>query len=359
MNISFKNTFIILLSMAMALTSCRKEETELIETPPEDTLSANSTIANLMQRVATNDGSNDNILDFANCFNIQLPVTVTANSIEVTINTASDYDLVESIFDEEYDDINVLDITFPISIAQSDHSVISVNNIAELNNLAALCSGENIADNDIECIDFVYPIGSSIFNTANELISTEIFTEDSELYGFIDNITEDDIISMNFPISLLLSNGSQLEVNSIAELQITIENEQNTCDEDDDFDYDDDDCDHCTQELLADFLVNCNDWNVDKLKKDSTNYDSAYEGYNFNFFADGTVSVFWNTTTVFGTWSTIGAGNNISVLIDIPALPLCNNNWNLQEISTNTDDLAKVDLRIGIVDRLRYRNTCN
>ncbi len=50
------------------------------------------------------------------------------------------------------------------------------------------------------------------------------------------------------------------------------------------------------------------------------------------------MSVFWNTTTVFGTWTTSGSGNNIEVIIDIPALPLCNNNWVLREVKNCTNE---------------------
>ncbi len=37
-----------------------------------------------------------------------------------------------------------------------------------------------------------------------------------------------------------------MTINNIAELQLAIENAEDTCDEDDDNDYNDDDCDNCT-----------------------------------------------------------------------------------------------------------------
>ena len=53
-----------------------------------------------------------------------------------------------------------------------------------------------------------------------------------------------------------------------------------------------------------------------------------------------------------------GTANDIVVTIDIPSLPLCNNNWHLQEIDENDDD-TKIDLRLSDANRLRYENTCN
>nr|WP_321233117.1 hypothetical protein [uncultured Psychroserpens sp.] len=357
MKVRIKTIVILFFSSLVMLTSCRKEETEFIETPPEDNLEANSLVADLMLRTVTNDGSNDNILDLANCFNIKFPVTVTANSINVAINNEEDYYMVESIFDEDYTDINNLDISFPITIVNSDFSEDTINSMSELIANANNCNGENVADNDIECIDFMYPFSASKFNTNNELIVTETFTNDKELYSFIEAIDTNDITSINFPISVQLSDGTVSEINSLSELESTIANEQNTCDEDDDYDYDDDDCNDCTPELLEDFLTGCQDWYTDKVRQDDINYNDVYDGYDFNFFTDGTVTAFWNSTSASGTWSTIGTGNNMSVLIDIPALTFCNNNWELQEITTN--GVTKIDLRINNEDRLRYRNTCN
>ncbi|WP_298898793.1 hypothetical protein [uncultured Psychroserpens sp.] len=358
MKATIRFILVFIFSSVMILTSCRKEETEFIETPPEDVLQPNSLVANLLQRTASNDGSNDNILDLANCFNIKLPVNVTANSIHVEITNENDYYLVETIFDEDYDDIDALEINFPITIVNSDYTEVSINSMSELNANASNCNGENISDNDIECIDFVYPFTASKFNPLNELISTETFTNDNELYDYIEAITPDDITSIDFPISVVLSDDSQMTINSLTELENIITNEQNSCDEDDDYDYNDDDCNHCTQELLEDFLTGCQNWFTDKVRQDNTDYNDVYDGYDFNFFEDGTITVFWNMTSANGTWSTEGTGNNMSVLINIPALTFCNNNWSLQEI-INDNGLNKIDLRLNEEDRLRYRNTCN
>lgn len=341
----------------MMLTSCRKEETEFIETPPEDVLTPNALVTEFMLRTAENDGSNDNILDLANCFNIKFPVTVTANSISVQLNNEDDYERVESIFDEDYTDTNTLDISFPITIVKSDFSEATINNMNELIANASICNGENISDNDIECIDFMYPFSASKFNTNSQVISMETFTNDKELYTYIEAITANDITTINFPISVQLADGSTTEISSLSELETVISNEQNACDEDDDYDYDDDDCNNCTPELLEEYLVGCQNWYTDKVRQDDFDYNDIYDGYDFNFFADGTVNVFWNMTSASGTWSVVGTGNNMAVFINIPGLSFCNNNWELQEINTN--GVTKIDLRINTEDRLRYRNTCN
>ncbi|PWK19602.1 hypothetical protein [Xanthomarina spongicola] len=346
------------LIIASSILSCRTEESELIETPTEDTIKTNSLIANLMKRTTSNDGSVDNIIDYANCFTVKLPISVTANGVQLTIYTANDYDDIEFIFDEFDDDNDTIIISYPITIILEDYSEVSISNSTELLSYSSNCHGENVLDDDIECLDFIYPISASVFNINNELIDTIYLNNDNELYHFIDQIDLNDIVTLNFPISVVLYDDSQLTLNSLIELETTIINFTNTCDEDDDYDYNDDDCDNCTPVELESFLTSCSNWTVDKLERSGNDYDDLYDNYFFNFYNDGSIVVDYPGGTDYGTWITSGTGNNIEVVINIPDLPYCNNNWILHEIEERTGE-TKIDLRVGGDDRLRYESTCN
>jgi hypothetical protein len=190
------------------------------------------------------------------------------------------------------------------------------------------------------------------------LIETVYLNNDYDLYHFIDHIDLDDIVSLNFPITIVLFDNSQLILNSLTELEVAINNFSNSCDEDDDYDFNDDDCTNCTPTELASILTTCSNWTVDKLERYGNDYDDYYDGYIFNFFTDGSVAVDYSGGTDYGTWTTSGTGNNIQVVIDIPDLPYCNNNWNLHEIEQYSGE-TKVDFRVGGDDRLRYESTCN
>ncbi|HLT33337.1 MAG TPA: hypothetical protein VKZ98_06065 [Aquaticitalea sp.] len=350
---------IICLVFAFVVNSaCRKEEMEFEQAPPEDTLSPNSQVAQLMKRTAMNDGSKDNIIDYANCFNVQLPVTVTANGIPLVIEDNNDYNLIESVFDTYDDDNDTLEIHFPITLILNDFSQVMVYSTDELNTYSSNCNGENEMDDDIECIDFQYPISASIFDINNELIYTETLTSDKMMYQFINDLDGFDIVAIDFPMTVDSSDNTHITVNNLVELKNTIESFANSCDEDDDFDYNDDDCNGCSPLQLTTILTNCSDWMVDKLERNGNNYDNAYDGYSFNFFTDGTVSVAWNATIVYGTWTANGTENDITVDIDIPSLPYCNLNWNLHEIAESPGE-TKIDLRLGDDDRMRYESNCN
>ena len=350
-------TFLILFVITFAFSSCRKEEREFIQTPEEEILEANTNVAALIKRTASNDGSLDNIVDRANCFDIAFPYTVNVNGVEIDVNSASDYAVIECVFDQSEID-NTLNIEFPITIVLSDYSQVTINTLAEFESYTDSCNGENEYDDDIECIDFIFPIEASIFNPNKELLETITIENDNQLFDFIDDLDEDNITTLNFPLTLILFDNSEVVINNFDELEIVIDYSINLCDEDDDYDYSDDDCDNCTPSQLEDLLISCTDWEVDKLERDGNDYDNAYNGYEFNFFSDGTMSVYWNSIIEYGTWTASGSGNTLEVLINVPALPLCNNNWILHEIE-NCSDETKIDLRVGDEDRLRYENNCN
>ncbi len=87
--------FFTLLMVASLLTiSCRQEESVLIEGPQDEVLKANSAVANLLQRTAMRDGSDDNIVDNASCFSIDFPFTVIVNGMPITVTSEEDLDTI-------------------------------------------------------------------------------------------------------------------------------------------------------------------------------------------------------------------------------------------------------------------------
>lgn len=339
------------------MTSCRTEDDLAIDPPVEETIEANSTIANLMSRTATNDGSSDNIIDNASCLSVQLPVTVTVNGIELEINDDDGYEDIEDIIDLFDDDVDSVIISYPITVILTDFSTVVVNSDAELVALTANCVGENEDDDDIECIDFQYPITASVFDENNDLINSITINNDNDMYDFIDDLDEFAAVTINFPITVIFADGSTQTINSIQELENAIEIADDSCDEDDDNDFDDDDCDNCSTNDLDTVFADCSEWTVDKLERNDNDLEDNYVGYEFQFNSDGTILVTQGSNTFNGTWETSGTGNNISVIINVTGLSDFNDTWNLHEIEQEDDDEVEVDLRLGD-DRLRFESDC-
>ncbi|XLS29162.1 hypothetical protein ACJD0Z_18445 [Flavobacteriaceae bacterium M23B6Z8] len=354
---TYKILVFVIFTLVLLLMSCRSEELEFIEPDTQEVLEANSSAATLIQRTTMKDGSNDNIIDRASCFEVKLPVTVIANGIEIQVETEEDFDEIEDIFDELEDDEDRLEIVFPITVILADFTEQSVNNMDEFERLALSCGDEGAEDDDIECVDFNYPFRISVFNPNNEIVETIVIESDRQLYRFVERIEDNDIVRINFPITLVLADGSQITINSLRALEEAIENAIDDCDEDDDYDFNDDDCDNCTTDQLAEVLTGCDNWRVDKLERNDVDQEEQYIAFLFSFFEDGTVSVSTNGETLSGTWESSGARNNISFVLNIPDLPDFNDTWILHEIDQQIGEV-KVDLRKGD-DRLRFESDCS
>ncbi len=353
---SFVKFLSLILVASLVITSCRKEESVLIEGPQDQALKSNSAVANHMQRTAMKYGSDDNIVDQANCFSLEYPFTVVVNGMEITVNSEEDLDTVEDILDEFDDDDDTIEIEFPITIILADFSEVTINSLDEFEAYADDCSGENEYDDDIECIDLQYPITFSVFDTNNELIDTITINSDRELYFFVEELDDDKIVNVEFPITLILSDGTEISVTNLDQLEDVIDDAKDDCDEDDDYDYNDDDCDDCTTEGLTDFITGCDGWYVKDLERNDTDLTDQYAGYTFTFDAEGNVTAETSTETFSGTWASSGSGNNITVSINIPDLSDFNADWILHELEQESE--RQVDLRMPNDDELEFRSNC-
>jgi hypothetical protein len=358
---TLKPILVVILGIFLSVTACRTEEDLSIDPPAQQAIEANSAVASLMSSVAANDGSVDNIVYNANCFTIQLPITVTVNSIVITITEIGDYDDLEEILEAFDDDDDNIEIDFPITIVLADYTEIVINSLDELEDYADDCAGENEDDDDIECIDFEYPITASVFNANNDLIESIVINNDNDMYDFIDDLDEFAAVTIDFPITVVFADGTTQTINTIQELEVAIEIADDSCDEDDDYDYNDDDCDNCTTDLLSDVLTQCADWYIDELERNDNDLEDNYEGYFFTFNSDNTISVAWDngSQTETGTWNASGSGNNITVEISIPGFTDVNDIWFLHEIENDDDDELEVSLRIGDDDELEFKNNCS
>lgn len=358
---TLKPILLLVLGVILTMTSCRTEEDLAIDPPTEETIEANSETATLLRSVATNDGSFDNIIDSASCISVQLPVTVTVNNVEITINDDDGYEEIEDIIDLFDDDVDSVVISYPITVVLADFSTVVVNSDSELSALAANCLDENEDDDDIECIDFQYPITASVYNQNNDLINSITINNDNDLYDFIDDLDEYAAVTIEFPLTVILADGTTQTVNNIQELIVVIEAADDSCDEDDDNDFDDDDCENCTTDLVSDILTECPNWYIDDLERNDNDLEDNYTGYFFTFNEDNTVTVSWDngSQSENGTWSTSGSGNNITFVINIPGFDDINDSWNLHEVENDDDDEWEVELRIGDDDELEFKNSCS
>ncbi|WP_411031178.1 hypothetical protein [Spongiimicrobium sp. 3-5] len=326
----FFNTtcYVSLLAMVLTFSACQEEFEELPTGDEQETIMASSSTAKLIERTSSKDGSYDNIIDEASCFAVQFPYTVNVNGVEVNIDSLEDLEVVEEIFDEVDIDDDILEILFPITITLADFTEIVINNKEELRELAEECI-EGGDDDDIECIDFVYPITLFTFDINLEQTGNVSVNSDEELRRFFAGLDENDLISIEFPVTLKLYDGTEIVVDSNAELANAIETSKEACDEDDDDDFNDDDF----EDGRLDFCLTACPWVVKEVVRDEVNQTDQYFEYVMNFFESGEVVVKDRMgNNIEGTWSTRATDNGPLLKLEFDVLVDFTLEWFVYEI---------------------------
>ncbi|GAA4290293.1 hypothetical protein GCM10023163_03720 [Aestuariibaculum suncheonense] len=300
------------------LTSCQDEVVDIRTIEDSETITANSELAVLIEATSTKDGSMDNIIDRASCLTVELPVTVSVHGLEVTIDSTEDYKIIAALFKEfdyEYRDLGIF---FPIVVTTSDFTEITIESKEGLIELAQECRGDNEDDDDIECIDFQYPISFSVYNSKFQVMDVVNIEGDRALYRFIHRVREGEVFaSLNFPVSMLLGDGSKIIVNNNLALQNAIKEAKDTCDEDDDNDYGDHDF---TKERLDHLLQIC-PWVVYEFERNDDDLDDKYREYAIVFKAENVVQVRTRGGDMLtGTWSTRVVDNGALIKLEFDSL---------------------------------------
>ncbi len=317
----------------LVFTSCQDEVIEETLINEQELLTASSPLASLMQSTSARDGRVDNILDNANCLSVNLPVTVVVNDITITINTLEDLELIEDIFNEFENDNDILELLFPIIIILNNHEEIVIINQDELNAFIEQCIDDS--HDDIECIDFQYPISFSIYNTSFQIIETVVIENDRELYEFLERIENSNsgalLVSLNFPVTMVYANGETIEVHNNQELSRVLNEAQENCDDEE----------ACRKEVVDMYLQECY-WNVV-----AYNNSNDFMNYDLYFKSDGIFKVKEGETIVgIGTWSTTltdaGVVLKIIDLTNVVAESIIGGDWLIVECDDDRFELAKL-----------------
>lgn len=317
---------LILFLFISLFTSCQKEEEEIIDdsqNPALANLVVGTPLVNLLARTSQFPTGIDNVLDNSSCFYVQLPVTITVNSQNVTVSNQSDYQTVQNIKDASSLDNDVVFFTYPITIKFQDFTSKVINSLSELNNEINDCDDDDDLD-EIDCITINYPISINIYNTDNQIANTITLQNNSQFFNFIDNLSSSVIAAIVYPISVTDSNGNNVVVNSNSQLETLI----------------DDSIDDCNSgsggpNLVFSSVVSSGTWRITYFYDDGDE-TSDYAGYNFTFNAIGTSIATKNSTSINGTWSTyLDSGNTIfDLLFNGDTLDEIEDDWRVVEFSS-------------------------
>ena len=304
MKTKFNQLILLAFFALLSFTACQNEETEITGPTEQETIVPSSALAGLMSSTTANFGAYDDVLDGSSCFSVDLPVTIVVSDITIVIETEDDLEELEDLFEEFEGNEDILDFIFPITIIFNDYTEVVIENEDQLENFINDCDDE-VDDDVIECIDFVYPISFSIFNAEFDIIDTISINSDEELYVFLEELEEDDnalIVSLNYPVTLEYSNGETIEVNSNAELAEAIEAAEDDCDDDDE-EYE------CNEDNIAELLVEC-PWDIDDEFND-------FDNYQIIFNEDGSLAITEGDTTgaIGGNWELTNTDDGLKLIL--------------------------------------------
>ena len=345
--------YVSLLTIAFSFTACQDEFEEIGSQEETQAIAASSSTAKLIKDASSNDGSYDNIVDGTSCFDIKFPYTVAVNGLEVTLSSQEDLKLVEEIFDELEDDEDRLEIFFPVTITAGDFTEITINSVEDLRELAAECK-EGGDDDDVECIDFVYPMTLFTLDINLEQTGTVIVESDRDLRLFFKDLGDSDLVSFDFPISLKKFDGTLITVENTAQLAAAIENAKDSCDEDDDDDYNDDDFD---ESFFDDDLTECL-WLVKEIKRNNEDQMAQYVDYVLDFKENGVVLAgFRGGVVVEGTWSASLGDDGASLKMEFAEQEDLNVEWQLYELGDDSIKLYNGDANRIVIQKFCQEDT--
>lgn len=321
------NYLLIVLGL-LFVASCQKDtldETEII--PEGETISVNSPLTNLLHRTSLNDSNNDDFIDGGNCFSINFPYTVLISNTEIVVENESNYqDIIDFVINSD-SSLSDLQLSFPISITFLDYSETVINNNEELLTFATQC--ETVEVECIDCIKIEYPMQFYTFNSNTEQTSTNTFTSNKELFLYISNLSEAHFLTIDYPVNVLLNNGSITEVNSNENFKNLINNCENQG------------ANQISQ--YTDYLIT-DSWYISYLFADETENTSNFCEFQFTFITEGIVEVSYDSSLVLtGNWDMIAVSNDVKVLLDFPTeIPFeeLNNDWNLSVGNNTTFDFV-------------------
>ncbi|MEO5600934.1 MAG: hypothetical protein ABIR06_08410 [Cyclobacteriaceae bacterium] len=331
--------FFLFTVLLFIFSSCQKELDEITPPPSDKVIVPNSAVSNYIQHIALHDGSPDNILDNASCISLVLPLTVMVNEQEIKIESSDDFIEVENILDEFENDNDSLRIIFPVTVTLADHTERIINNSDELEDIGDECT-EGGSDDDIECVDFQYPLTFTVYDSQNQLSSVTVINNDEELFTFFDTMEEGDLASFKFPVLVILGGGEEITIDNNDQLEAVIESSIDECDEDDDNDHDEDDADD-TGFITA--LLNSN-WQITYFF-DGSDETGAFADFVFIFHEDGATLSTNGVSSIQGTWDTNGDNGSINIKLNLgeeAPLDAIMEDWEVVEFNSSLIKLQDV-----------------
>lgn len=223
-------------------------------------------------------------------FNL-FPKSILSLFLLLTINSCKDLDDTITIPDAE-------------DIIQKDDELFTL--------IGRVTASEDDPLTDIVCIDFIYPINLVMYNSSLQPIGSVTVIGDSNFSALLGTLSPGTSLSISYPISTTLADGTEFTVNNNSELKIAID----SCSREDIIAY-------CGG-LFASETSSC----VWKVAYDALGSNKYLSGY-FDVNLDGTIKLFYNNQTYNGSWAFLFVNDELHMNINLEGTSQVATDWNI------------------------------
>ena len=326
----------VFLTALLSFTSCQDEiDNETGDNP--NTNAADSQTASNLKRASMYDGSYDDFLDGTSCSSLILPVTATVNNMQVTIVSEADYQLVIDILGIFNTDIDTVTLQFPVTVALSNYTQVVVANQGEYDAIINACQqAETAAQDAISCIEIDFPITILTYNLSLDQTGSVVIENEEQLFNYINSLSEDELFTVNYPITITGAGEATAVISSDAGLQASVQD----CVDEEDAIEDAENALDALEQILVDGL-----FQIDSFVNSGVNTANLYAEFTIDFANDLTV-VADNTVNpivqdVLGTYEVTSQTEvflNLNFSSNVSFI-LLNQNWEVTSFSTTTISL--------------------
>jgi hypothetical protein len=318
------------IAVILLLWSCQSE-TDDQDYNTQQTVTSVSPLTTYLQRVAMVPTVQDNVIDRSSYCTIKLPYTVTVNNTTIAVNTTADYQKVADNINANAYDEDIVRIVFPVTMVYYNYIEKNIPNEADFNTLIDYWNLHPDLLSKINGLNINYPITINIYNSANQVASSQSIISDQAFFNFIKNLNSSQYISLKYPISIADYNNQTKAITSNLDFENAIKYAIDYCPE--------------NNIVMLDFAATITNgsWQIPYFFDDSDK-TASYSGYSFVFKTDKSVVATKGATTETGQWdTTLEYGvRQLKLNFSSALLSKLNSDWKLFEFNNSQIRLRNI-----------------
>jgi len=312
------------------LLSCQSEIDEQ-DNNTQATITNVSPLTTYLQRVAMVKTVQDNVIDGSSYCTIKLPYTVTVNNEQIAVNTTADYQkVIDNINMSTYDD-DIVKIDFPVTMVYYNYIEKFIPDEADFDSLIDYWNLYPDLLSKINGLNINYPITINIYNSANQIASSQSIISDQAFFNFIKNLNSSQYISLQYPITIADYHYQTKSITNNLEFENAIKYAIDYCPEN-----------NITSLDFTETITN-GSWEIPYYFNYSDK-TSSYSGYSFVFKSDKSVVATKGAISETGQWDSTVLNNvrTLKIAFSTELLGKLNCGWKLFEFNNSQIRLRDV-----------------